>query len=419
MTYLCLFNFLIKYKMESIKPALVRIHDVKLDDDYIQWIQDVKQRFRKTQIKAAVKVNSEQLLFNWQLGRDLVIRKAEEKWGSGIVEQVSLDLQAAFPDVKGFSARNLWNMKKWYSFYAVPESTALLSDLNQIVEHDQEKLQQVAAEIPSEKLQQVVAEYPFPIAFGYVPWGHHLEIITKCSSIAEALFYIQRTIEAGWSRSALENSMQADIYHKTGTAVTNFDERLPAPQSKLAQELLKENYDLRFIALPDEYDETDLETAIEQRMTRFLLELGDGWAFVGRQKEIIVSGKTRKIDLLFYHIYLRCYVVIELKVKAFEPEFAGKLNFYVNAVNKLIRRDSDNPTLGLMICKDMDRTEVQLAFQGITTPMGVATYDNVKIKEIQDYLPTVDQIQEQIEIAEAEFHMNRQIKEEIQHGEHI
>lgn len=405
--------------MESVKPALVRIHDVKLDDDYIQWIQDVKQRFRKTQIKAAVKVNSEQLLFNWQLGRDLVIRKAEEKWGSGIVEQVSLDLQAAFPDVKGFSARNLWNMKKWYSFYAVPESSALLSDLNQIVEHDQEKLQQVAAEIPSEKLQQVVAEYPFPIAFGYVPWGHHLEIITKCSSIAEALFYIQRTIEAGWSRSALENSMQADIYHKTGTAITNFDERLPAPQSKLAQELLKENYDLGFIALPNEYDETDLETAIEQRMTRFLLELGDGWAFVGRQKEIIVSGKTRKIDLLFYHIYLRCYVVIELKVKAFEPEFAGKLNFYVNAVNKLIRRDSDNPTLGLLICKDMDRTEVQLAFQGITTPMGVATYDNVKIKEIQDYLPTVDQIQEQIEIAEAEFHMNRRIKEEIQHGEHI
>ncbi|MBQ6610571.1 MAG: DUF1016 family protein [Oscillospiraceae bacterium] len=275
------------------------------------------------------------------------------------------------------------------------------------------------SEIPSEKLQQVVAEYPFPIAFGYVPWGHHLEIITKCSSIAEALFYIQRTIEAGWSRSALENSMQADIYHKTDTAVTNFDERLPAPQSKLAQELLKENYDLGFITLPNEFDETDLETAIEQRMTRFLLELGDGWAFVGRQKEIIVSGKTRKIDLLFYHIYLRCYVVIELKVKAFEPEFAGKLNFYVNAVNKLIRRDSDNPTLGLLICKDMDRTEVQLAFQGITTPMGVATYDNVKIKEIQDYLPTVDQIQEQIEIAEAEFHMNRQIKEEIQHGEHI
>lgn len=143
-------------------------------------------------------------------------------------------------------------------------------------------------------------------------------------------------------------------------------------------------------------------------MTRFLLELGDGWAFVGRQKEFIISGKTRKIDMLFYHIYLRCYVVIELKVKPFEPEFAGKLNFYVNAVNELIRRGSDNPSIGLLICKDMDRTEVQMAFEGITTPMGVATYDNVRIQEIQEYLPTAEQIKQQIEIAEEEFRMNMQ-----------
>ncbi len=145
---------------------------------------------------------------------------------------------------------------------------------------------------------------------------------------------------------------------------------------------------------------------LEQRMTRFLLELGDGWAFVGRQKEIIISGKTRKIDLLFYHIYLRCYVVLELKVKPFDPEFTGKLNFYVNAVNEFVKRDSDNPTIGLLICRDMDRTEVQLAFQGITTPMGVATYDNVKIKEIQDHLPTAEQIRQQIELAEEEYKMN-------------
>ena len=142
-------------------------------------------------------------------------------------------------------------------------------------------------------------------------------------------------------------------------------------------------------------------------MTRFLLELGDGWAFVGRQKELIIAGKTRKIDLLFYHIYLRCYVVIELKAKAFEPEFAGKLNFYVNAVNELIRRESDNPSIGLLICKDMDRTEVQMAFDGITTPMGVATYDNVRIKEIQEHLPTPEQIQKQMEIAEEEFKMRK------------
>lgn len=163
-----------------------------------------------------------------------------------------------------------------------------------------------------------------------------------------------------------------------------------------------------FISLSEEYNEAALEDAIEQQMTRFLLELGDGWAFVGRQKEMIISGKTRKIDLLFYHIYLRCYVVIELKVKPFEPEFAGKLNFYVNAVNELIRRDSDNPSIGLLICKDMDRTEVQLAFEGITTPMGVATYNNVKIKEIQEYLPTAEQIRQQIEIAEETFKLNMQ-----------
>ena len=177
-------------------------------------------------------------------------------------------------------------------------------------------------------------------------------------------------------------------------------------QGQLAQEILKGNYDLGFVSLPKGYDEAALEDAIEQRMTRFLLELGEGWAFIGRQKEIIISGKTRKIDLLFYHIYLRCYVVLELKVKAFEPEFAGKLNFYVNAVNEFIRKESDNPTIGLLICKDMNRTEVQLAFQGITTPMGVATYDNVKIKEIEAHLPTAEQIQQQIEIAEEEYKLN-------------
>ena len=197
------------------------------------------------------------------------------------------------------------------------------------------------------------------------------------------------------------------MYHTSGTAVTNFADKLPAIQGALAQEILKSNYDLGFVSLPKEYDEAALEDVLERRMTRFLLELGDGWAFVGRQKEIIISGKTRKIDLLFYHIYLRCYVVLELKVKPFDPEFTGKLNFYVNAVNEFVKRDSDNPTIGLLICTDMDRTEVQLAFQGITTPMGVATYDNVKIKEIQDHLPTAEQIKQQIELAEEEYRMNR------------
>jgi predicted nuclease of restriction endonuclease-like (RecB) superfamily len=393
------------------KQRAVCLHDTKLDKEYVQWIYDIKQRFRNAQIKAAVKVNSEQLLFNWQLGRDLVVRKAEEKWGNGIVEQVSLDLQAAFPEAKGFSARNLWNMKKWYSFYTSYEDFGnAVNALSGQMDISSLKLQQVAAEIQEtaseEKLQQVVAEIPFPAIFGFIPWGHHIEIITKCKDLHEALFYVKRTIEEGWSRNALDNCIRADMYHAVGTAVTNFSEKLPTTQGELAQEILKSNYDLGFVSLPPKYDENALEDVLEQRMTRFLLELGEGWAFVGRQKEIIISGKTRKIDLLFYHIYLRCYVVLELKVKPFAPEYAGKLNFYVNAVNEFIRKDSDNQTIGLLICKDMDRTEVQLAFQGITTPMGVATYDNVKIKEIQEYLPTAEQIQQQIKIAEEEYRIS-------------
>ena len=201
----------------------------------------------------------------------------------------------------------------------------------------------------------------------------------------------------------MDDNIRADLFHVSGGALTNFRERLPIPQGSLAQELLKGNYDLGFVSLPEGYDETALEDALESRMTRFLLELGEGWAFVGRQKEIVIAGKTRRIDLLFYHIYLRSYVVIELKVKPFEPEFAGKLNFYVNAVDELVRRESDNQTIGLLICKDLDRTEVQLAFQGITTPMGVATYDNVRIREIEKQLPSTEQIKAIMDQAEEDF----------------
>ncbi|SCY12667.1 PDDEXK nuclease domain-containing protein [Butyrivibrio sp. INlla14] len=393
-------------KATTDKRGLVTSQEVSLDKEYIEWLNELKIRFRSAQIKAAVKVNSEQLLFNWLLGRDLVIRKAEEKWGSGIVNRVSLDLQAEFPKAKGFSARNLWFMKQWYSFYSVNnEARAFISNIEEQININGSKLKQVASEIQESKLKQADSELSFPQMFAFVPWMHHVMIIQKAKSIEEALFYIRKTIEGNLSRDALDNIIRADLYHTSGMAVTNFAEKLPAIQGDLAQEILKSNYDLGFVSLPEKYDEEALEDVLEQRMTRFLLELGEGWAFVGRQKEILIAGKTRKIDLLFYHIYLRCYVVLELKVKPFDPEFAGKLNFYVNAVNEFVKRDSDNPTIGLLICKDMDRTEVQLAFQGITTPMGVATYDNVKIKEIQEHLPTAEQIQRQIALAEEEYKM--------------
>ena len=391
----------------SKKPSLVKTHDVHLDADYIQWLHNIKERYRNTQIKAAVKVNSEQLLFNWQLGRDLVLRRAEDTWGAGVVEQVSLDLQAEFPNVKGFSTTNLWNMKKWYAFYSRHSHNKNLQQLVGEIEYrDDNEKQKELSEVQG-TLQQDVGELPFPDVFGFVPWGHHVEIVTKCKSIEEALFYVKKIAEEAWSRSALQNYIAADLYHNAGAAITNFSERLPATQSKLAQEITKDTYDLGFITLPADYDESALESALEQNITRFLLELGTGFSFVGRQKEIIVSGKTRRIDMLFYHIKLRCYVVVELKAVAFEPEFAGKLNFYVNAVNDLMKTDADNPTIGLLICKDKDQTEVQWAFQGITTPMGVASYSNVQIQDIKAQLPTAEEIQKRIEQAEEEFRLNR------------
>ncbi|SFG47146.1 PDDEXK nuclease domain-containing protein [Enterocloster clostridioformis] len=395
----------------SNAPIIVRSHDVHLDSDYVQWVHDIKERFRNTQIKAAIKVNSEQLLFNWQLGRDLAVRKVEEKWGNGIVEQLSLDLRNEFPDIKGFSTTNLWYMKKWYTFYAgdnAEKLQRLVGEMETQISVIQPRMEQIGKNVVEEKLQQVIGEFLFPAIFAYVPWGHHIDIITKCDSIEEALFYIYRTIEEGWSRSTLQNCIKSGLYGRTGTAITNFSERLPTIQGKLAQEITKDTYDLGFITLPPDYDEIALEDALEQNITRFLLELGTGFAFIGRQKEIVVSGKARKIDMLFYHIRLKCYVVVELKAVSFEPEFAGKLNFYVNAVNELIRTPDENPTIGLLICKDKDQTEVQWAFQGIQTPMGVASYDNIKLEEIKKQLPTEEQIQQRIELAEEEFNLSRQ-----------
>ena len=397
---------------EESKPYVVKSHDIRLDSDYVIWVHDVKQRYVSAQIKSAVKVNTEQLFFNWQLGRDLVERKAEEKWGKGIVEQLSLDLQNEFPKAKGFSARNLWNMKKWYLFYSENENfSELAHHMEESLDMKSLKLQQIGEELSqNEKLQQLVAEIGFPKFFGFVPWGHHIEIVTKCKMVEEALFYVRKTIEESWSRSVLIDNIKANLYQSSGSALTNFAEKLPTIQGKLAQEIVKDTYDFGFVSLPAGYDEKELEDALEQNITRFLLELGSGFAFIGRQKEIIVAGKTRKIDMLFYHIKLRCYVVVELKAVSFEPEFAGKLNFYVNAVNQLMKTDDDNPTIGLLICKDKDQTEVQWAFQEIETPMGVATYDNIRMNEIKSQLPSEEAIQKRLEQAEEEYLLKLQEK---------
>ena len=199
------------------------------------------------------------------------------------------------------------------------------------------------------------------------------------------------------------NCIKADYYHTSGGAITNFRSKLPSPQSGLAQAITKDIYDFGFISLPDEYEEEQLECELERQLTRFLLELGTGFAYLGRQRQIIVAGKTRKLDMLFFHIPLNCYIVVELKTVPFQPEFAGKLNFYVNAVDDLIKTPSQNPTIGLLICSNKDETEVQYAFKGVQTPMGVASYNNVQIKQLQEQLPSVDELKKRIRLLEEEL----------------
>ncbi len=360
----------------NMKPYITSSHDVTLDTDYNHWLDELGARYQQARIRTAVKVNSEKLLWNWQMGRDLVMRKAEEKWGTGIVEQLSLDLQARFPKEKGFATSNIWYMKKWYLFYA-------------------EKLHQLGGELDD--------GMAFPELLACVPWRHHIEIITKCKTLEEAQFYLQKTIDEGWSRSTLTNCIKANLYNKQGKALTNFKDYLPQVQAQLAQEITKENYDFSFVSVPQDYQEKQLEDALCEQMTRFLLELGTGFAFMGRQKEVVVAGHSRRIDLLFYHIHLRCYIVLELKVTAFQPEYVGKLNFYVSAVDDLLKTENDNPSIGLLVCSDMNTTEVQYAFRGVNSPIGVATYSDIQIEAIKKQLPSVELLQNRIRLLEEQL----------------
>lgn len=388
-----------KNEIENKGPRLVQSHDVRLDEEYVEWIDEVKHRYRSAQVKAAVKVNGEKLMFNWQLGRDLVQKKAEERWGTGVVEQVSLDLQREFPDSKNFSVRNLWYMKQWYLFYTenMEKLKQLVSELLPPTEYEG-KLQQMDDE-RAEKLKQAVSEFPLP--FACVPWGHHVRIVQHSGTVEEALFYVGYTIKEGISRDVLERVMKDDIYNKHGKVPNNFPQHLTPQLAKLAGQVVKENYDFGFATVEHEtYDESELESALHENITALLLEMGNGFAFLGKQREILVGGRTRKIDLLFYHIRLRCYIVCELKARAFEPEFAGKLNYYVNAVDEVLKQPDDNPTIGLLICSNMNRADVQWSFKGITTPMGVATYNNIRIK---DMLPTQELLKERVELLQKQL----------------
>lgn len=315
--------------------------------DYSEWLEKISKRYQNAQIKASVKVNDILLRFYWALGKDIVAMKIEEHWGKGILNQLSLDLRAMFPTQKGFSLTNLKYMKRWYLFYYQSD----------IIRH------------------QLGDELEIPEKFALVPWKHHIIIFTKSKSVEEAMFYIDKTIEENWSRAVLEDHMEDDFYGKHAKALTNFTDRLPMVQGKLAEEVLKDPYKLDFLKLKKGYDEHDLEEQLANNITRFLLELGHGFAYVGRQMELrMPGGQSFYPDMIFYHVKLKCYVVVELKVVKFIPEFAGKLNFYVSAADHLLREKDDNPSIGLLICKSKDDTVVKWSFEDVNKPIGVSTY---------------------------------------------
>lgn len=346
--------------------------NLTITSEYKDWLGELKLKIRQSQIKAAVRVNTTLLELYWDLGADIVNKQVESVWGSGIIERLSADLRSEFPDMQGFSTTNLWYIKKWYLFY------------------NQENT----------KLHQVGGELGLPISVPRIPWRHHIELITKCKSVEEALFYAHKTIEEGWSRSTMLHFIEADYYNSHGKAVTNFSDTLPAVQSDLATEVLKDPYNFDFLTLTAGYKEKELENALTENITKFLLELGKGFAFVGRQVELKVADSSYLIDMLFYHIRLKCYVVVELKAVNFEPEFAGKLNFYVTAVDRQLRDKSDNPTIGLLICKTKNDLVVEYSLSDIHKPVGVSSYDLQAIlpEELKSALPSISEVEKGLEL---------------------
>lgn len=397
-------------------PHFVTSKNFYGDNEYIEWLQEIKSRYQAVRSRVALQANYGALEFNWLLGRDIVQKKAETRWGTGVVNQLSLDLRGAYPDVKGFSVRNLFYMKARYEFYMANDTNKEIlrqigAELQEAENQNPIKLHQLGAEIVSpNRIATIIDNGGMLPIFGIVPWKHHLLITSKCKSIEEAFYYIARTIDEGLSKRELEDIIDTDDFGKQGKAITNFASQLPTHQSQLAASVLKDPYRLDFLMLEKGYNERDLENAIARDITRFLLELGNGFTYVGRQPELVVGTDDYFPDLLFYHIRLRCYVVIELKVVDFKPEFAGKLNFYVAACNKLLRQPDDNPTIGLLLCKSKDQTKVEWAFDSIQNPMGVATYEGIKIK---DKLPSVEELTKRLDMVEREL---REYKDRDKNG---
>ena len=358
--------------------------------DFKSWVSQLKQDIRSAQIKAAIKVNTELLRLYWRMGADICEKQKSASWGDGWLKELSRELMTEFPDMKGFSHRNLQYIRQWYLFYnqentIVQQVVAQLEDVN---------VQQPVAKLDDDMRQQHVAQISEDVFFS-VPWGHHLYIISQCKDVSRAVFYLKKTVENGWSRAVLLNYLDTNLYERQGKAVNNFNRLLANPQSELAAQTLKDPYNFDFLTLDGEYRERELEHALTHNVTRFLLELGTGFAFVGSQVPLQVGEDTVYPDLLFYHLELRCYVVVELKVTKFKGEHLGQLGVYVSAVNHIKKKPTDNPTIGLLICKTKNNVMAQYALESTNQPISISEYQLSKLmpEHIQSQLPTIEDIE--------------------------
>ena len=331
--------------------------------DYRQGLEDIKRRIQSAQTRAVLAANTELLQLYWDIGRQLAQWQKERDWGTAVVEQMATDLQSAYPGIKGFSRPSLFAMRQFYAFFS-PRFGQF--------------------EFVSQPVRQI-------------PWGHIRTLLVKVKSVDEALLYAQACVDNGWSRSVLTLQVEQRHHERIGQAASNFAKALPAPQSELVQQSLKDPYVFDFLTLQADAVERDIENQLVAHITRFLLELGKGFAFLGRQYALQVNGRDYFLDLLFYHARLKCYVVIELKAGAFKPEYVGKLNFYLSAVDDLLRTEGDQPTIGLILCKDKDHLDVEYALRDIHKPMGVSSFITKDIPlDVQSQLPSVQEIENEL-----------------------
>ena len=371
---------------------MVKINDmsklIATDKEYAAWITDLKRRYRSSQVKAALKVNREVLIYYWNLGRDMVNMKIEQRWGENVINMLSQDLKDAMPEENGFSKTNLYYIKKFYVTYSqlVINFPQVGGNLEQL--HSTEFLPQVGANSVDR------LEFLFSI-----PWTHHKFILDKIKGDAQkGLFFIAKAVEGNWSRSVLLNHLDTDLYERSGKAVTNFSDTLPTPQSDLAKELLHDPYNFDFLTMTEGFKEKELKQALINNIIRFLMELGSGFAFMGQEYRLQVSSKEQFLDLLFYNTRIHSYVVIEVKVNEFEPSYLGQLSAYLSFVNHTLKSENDNPTIGLLICKSKDNVFAQYSLEGYNQPIGISEFEGINLlpSDFKSSLPSIEDIEAEL-----------------------